>query len=266
MRDVRNVRKCPVVRNARNIRKCPVARNARKCPVARNARNMSGICPEMVDICCRFYSVRRSLYDANVILFSAHTARNARLPGMPGCPECPECPECPAAQRPTTHPTGGGDGPTVRLSRAAERALIERHGHGKEYMFVNRRWRRRLPALWGRDMAHDGPSGYPTVNTGGTPRSPSRAGDVTRRDPATGHTARDPAPGDTARDDHSRRRDRPQTIPHATGHTARDPATDPTGSNGPSGTARPATDDTARDDSLRIRICPEMPGICPEYA
>ena len=35
-------------------------------------------------------------------------------------------------------------GPTIALSRAAEQATIKRHGHVKEYMFVNRRWRRRL--------------------------------------------------------------------------------------------------------------------------
>jgi hypothetical protein len=53
--------------------------------------------------------------------------------------------------------------PTVRLSRAAERATIERHGHGKENMFVHRRWRRRLQALLGRDMADDGRTVRPTV-------------------------------------------------------------------------------------------------------
>ena len=75
-------------------------------------------------------------------------------------------------------------GPTPRLSRAAERATIERHGHVKEYMFVNSGWRRRLQALLGRGMADDGPSGCPTVNTAGTPKSPQRAGthrDVIRR-------------------------------------------------------------------------------------
>jgi len=65
-------------------------------------------------------------------------------------------------------------GPTVRLSRAAERDTIERYGHVKEYMFVNRRWRRRLPALLGRGMADDGPSECPTGNTAGTPGSPTR--------------------------------------------------------------------------------------------
>ena len=55
-------------------------------------------------------------------------------------------------------------GPTVRLSRAAERAMIKRHGHVKEKMFQNRRWRRRLQALLGRDMADAGPSAHPTVN------------------------------------------------------------------------------------------------------
>ena len=34
-------------------------------------------------------------------------------------------------------------GPTIALSRAAEWATIKRYSHGKEYMFVNRRWRRR---------------------------------------------------------------------------------------------------------------------------
>jgi len=36
-------------------------------------------------------------------------------------------------------------GLTIHLSRAAERGTMKRHGHINEYMFVNRRWRRRLP-------------------------------------------------------------------------------------------------------------------------
>ena len=59
---------------------------------------------------------------------------------------------------------GVESGPTPRLSRAAERAMIKRHGHVKEKMFQNRRWRRRLQALLGRDLADAGPSAHPTVN------------------------------------------------------------------------------------------------------
>ena len=84
-------------------------------------------------------------------------------------------------------------GPTIRLSRAAERATIKRYGHGKEYMFVNRRWRRRLQAAVGPGHGRRRAFGMPDCEHGK---------DVTRRDPATGHTARDPATDDTARDDH----------------------------------------------------------------
>ena len=59
-------------------------------------------------------------------------------------------------------------GPTPRLSRAAERAMMERHGHIKEYMFVNRRWRRRLQALLGRGMANNGRAAHQTVTTAET--------------------------------------------------------------------------------------------------
>jgi hypothetical protein len=114
-------------------------------------------------------------------------------------------------------------------------------------MFVNRRWRRRLQALLGRDMADDETSGCPTVNTAGTPRSPTRAWthrdvigrrtlrhairrrtirhattilDAVSGDRAIRHTteptARDPAPGDTAATGHTGRCDRRQTIRHAT--------------------------------------------------
>ena len=40
-------------------------------------------------------------------------------------------------------------GPTIRLSRAAERAVMQRHGNVKENMFVKRGWRRRLQAYVG---------------------------------------------------------------------------------------------------------------------
>ena len=99
-------------------------------------------------------------------------------------------------------------GPTPRLSRAAERAMIKRHGHVKEKMFQNRRWRRRLQALLGRDIADDGPSARPTGNTAGTSRSPTRAG--THRDAIRRRTLR-----------HTIRR---RAIPHATDLRARDPA------------------------------------------
>ena len=55
-------------------------------------------------------------------------------------------------------------GPTLSLSRAAERAMMKRHGHTKEYVFVNSGWRRRLQAMLGRGMADDGPSAHPTVS------------------------------------------------------------------------------------------------------
>ena len=50
----------------------------------------------------------------------------------------------------------GEGGPTSSLSRAAERAMMKRHSHEKEKMFVNRRWRRRLQAMLGRGLADDG--------------------------------------------------------------------------------------------------------------
>ena len=45
---------------------------------------------------------------------------------------------------------------TSSLSRAAERAMMERPSHEKEKMFVHRRWRRRLQAMLGRGLADDG--------------------------------------------------------------------------------------------------------------
>ena len=128
-------------------------------------------------------------------------------------------------------------GPTPRLSRAAERAVMQRHTTIKEYMVVNQGWRRRLQAMLGRGMADDGRSARPTVNRAGTRGSPTRAGTrrdaigrrairhtirhqavphAPRRDRATGDTAHDPATGPTARDDHPRRRTPRRAIRHAT--------------------------------------------------
>ena len=168
-------------------------------------------------------------------------------------------------------------GPTPRLSRAAERAMIKRHGHVKEKMFQNRRWRRRLQALLGRGMADDETSGCQTGGTAGIPRSPTRAGirrDAIRRRAirhairrrtirhATSHPGRDPATDDTARDEPSGTRSgtgsfrmrptigyaiRYRLFSHATDHRAHDPAPAP----------------FARDDhdmSGYVRICPDMSG------
>ena len=106
-------------------------------------------------------------------------------------------------------------GPTPRLSRAAERAMMKRHGGVKEYMFVNRRWRRRRQALLGRGMADDGRASRPSVRDpapdplacdrlygtrSGTRSSRTHATDLTARDPAPAPFARDPAPAPCARD------------------------------------------------------------------
>jgi hypothetical protein len=106
------------------------------------------------------------------------------------------------------------DRPTIRLSRAAERAILERHGHTKEYMFVHRRWRRRLQAAVGPGHGRRRDVGMPDRGYGRDTEVADGGRDMTRRDRATDPIARDPAPGDTARDDH----------PHTTGHTRRDPA------------------------------------------
>ena len=141
-------------------------------------------------------------------------------------------------------------GPTPRLSRAAERVVMQRHGNAKEYMFVNRGWRRRLQALLGRGMADNGRSARPTMNTAGTPRSLGRAGTgrYTIRRRALRHTIRRQAiphaPGHTGR--RARRRTRPHamTIPDAM------PGDEPYGTRRPSSSPGPATGDTARDDPL----------------
>jgi len=63
------------------------------------ARNMPGICPE----------------------YARNMPGYVSLPGLSGTTLRDE------------------SGPTIALSRAAERATIKRHGHGKENMCVNRR-------------------------------------------------------------------------------------------------------------------------------
>ena len=111
-------------------------------------------------------------------------------------------------------------GPTPRLSRAAERAVMQRHGNVKENMFVNRGWRRRLQAYVGPGHGRRRAFGMPDRGHGRDTDVAESDSDVTIRDIATSPTARDPA----------------------TGHPAR---------TGPYGTPCPATDTTARDDHPR---------------
>jgi len=92
--------------------------------------------------------------------------------------------------------------PTIRLSRAADGDTMKRHGTTKEYMFVNRRWRRRLQAHVGPGHGRRRAFGSPDREHGRDIKVADTGKDVTRRDPATGHTARDPATDDRARDDH----------------------------------------------------------------
>ena len=129
-------------------------------------------------------------------------------------------------------------------------------------MFVNRCGRRRLPALWGRDMADDGRAARLTVTTAGTSRVPTRAGtrrDVIRRR-AIPHTIRHRAIGHaTSSMDAIRRR----TIRHAM------PIPDAVPGDRPYRTRRSffyPTMSGCPDMPGHARICPDMPGRCPEYA
>jgi len=139
-------------------------------------------------------------------------------PDMPGiCPDdvqlfpvMSRCHVCPATA------LRAASGPTIRLSRAAERATIKRHGIIKEYMFVNRRGRRRLQAAVGPGHGRRRAFGSPDHEYGRDTEVADTGRDTTRRDPATSHTARDPATGDTARDGPPSRRDRRRAIRHAT--------------------------------------------------
>ena len=124
-------------------------------------------------------------------------------------------------------------GPTIRLSRAAERATIERHGHVKEYMFVNRRWRRRLQAAVGPGHGRRRVFGSPDHDHGRDSEVADTGRNRTRRDLATDRTSRDPATDRTARDDHPSCRAQRRAVPHATISTGRDPATGHTARDGP---------------------------------
>jgi hypothetical protein len=141
-------------------------------------------------------------------------------------------------------------------------------------MFVNRRWRRRLQALLGRDMADDGPSGCQTGGTAGTPRSPTWAG--TRRDAIRRRALRLAIRRRAIR--HA------TTIPHAVPYRTRS-GDGRYGTRRPFSTPCPAMGDTARDDHPRrgarrpnhtarddhflpgyARICPDMPGYARLYS
>jgi hypothetical protein len=102
--------------------------------------------------------------------------------------------------------------PTIRLSRAAERATIKRHGQTKENMFVYRCWRRRLQAAVGPEHGRRRAFGSPDRERGRVTEIADMGRDVTRCDPTTDSPARDPAPSDPARDDHPSRR----ALRHAT--------------------------------------------------
>ena len=162
--------------------------------------------------------------------------------------------DCPDGSASTCRGEGG---PTIALSRAAERATIKRYSHGKEYMFVHRRWRRRLQRAvgpgHGRRRAFGSPDREHARDTGVAETHRDVRRDAIRRR-AIGHAIRhraiwhaattpDAVTGDgryrtrRARWDAIRRR----AIPHATRLTARDPATGHSARD-------PATDTTARDD------------------
>ena len=92
-------------------------------------------------------------------------------------------------------------GPTIALSRAAERATIKRYSHGKEYMFVNRRWRRRLQRAVGPGHGRRRAFGMPDREYGRDTEVAETSRDMTTRDRATGRTARDLATDPTACDE-----------------------------------------------------------------
>ena len=93
-------------------------------------------------------------------------------------------------------------GPTIALSRAAERATIKRYSHGKEYMFVHRRWRRRLQRAVGPGHGRRRVFGSSDRGYGRDTEVADTGQAGTARDRATDRTARDPATDDTARDAH----------------------------------------------------------------
>jgi hypothetical protein len=84
---------------------------------------------------------RRTIPHATIIFYSTMPGYARICPDMPGicsddarlCPVMSDYPVCPATA------LRDASGPTIALSRAAERATIKRYRHGKEYMFVNRR-------------------------------------------------------------------------------------------------------------------------------
>ena len=114
----------------------------------------------------------------------------------------------------------GEGGPTPRLSRAAERAFMKRHGVQAKICSQHSCWRRRLQAYVGPGHGRRRAFGMPDRGHGRDTDVAESDSDMTIRDIATSPTARDPA----------------------TGHPAR---------TGPYGTPCPATDTTARDDHPR---------------
>ena len=135
------------------------------------------------------------------------------------------CRNCPATA------LRDASGPTIALSRAAERATIKRHGTTKEYMFVNRYRRRRLQRHVGPGHGRRRTFGVSDREHGRDTTVAEAGSDVTRRDRATGHTTRDPArdylacdrPYGTRSGDgrYGTRQSSPTPCP-ATGHTACD--------------------------------------------
>ena len=157
----------------------------------------------------------------------------------------------------------GEGGPTIRLSRAAGRAVMKRHGVQAKICSQHSGWRRRLQAYVGPGHGRRRAFGMPDRGHGRDTDVAESDSDVTIRDIATCPTARDPATGHRRALRHTIRR---QAIPHAPGHTGRRarrrtrphamtipdamPGDEPYGTRRPSSSPGPATGATARDDHL----------------
>jgi len=142
-------------------------------------------------------------------------------------------------------------------------------------MFVNRRWRRRLPAAVGPGHGRRRAFRSPDHDHGRDSEVADTGRKRTRRDPATDRTARDPATDRTARDAHSPRHVRRRALPHATSPRGCDPATDDSARDEPYRTRR-AMPHAIRHQTIPhttililppsiwllgyVRICPDMSG------
>ena len=155
-------------------------------------------------------------------------------------------------------------GPTIALSRAAERATIKRGGQINEYMCVNRRWRRRLQRHVGPGYGERRAFGSPDRGHGRDTGVIERGRDVIGRWIVPHAIRRKTIPHATII--HSQRRARRRTIRHAT------PIPHVVPSDGRYGTRRARRDGVPGDRrygtrrSSRVRRCPEMPGyarLCP---